>query len=215
MCFLEADIIKCSGSDQANRQTSSVGGLLRAFLTVAPGAPLQLLLIPALVALVAPRDIRYTLTISALIASYLILFMAGMDPRLNYSWRMLQQAFFRGVAFVVSLIIIALAAMRLFDVSYVSTVFDTAEGIVIALILFGAYVLLWWYDYWVNRLLAQELLKLLDRKNANDGKIPYAIAPDSVKTSVFKEGRVLQVHSAWADFVYFGDPDFIDASDWG
>ena len=182
---------------------ASVCGLIRAFFTVAPGAPLQLLLIPAFFALIVPRDLLLAVTIPVLAACYLILFLGGMDPRLNYTWCLLQKVFFRGAALIVSLVIIALAAMRLFDVTYVSTVFDTAQGITIALILACVYILLWWHDYWVNRLLAQELLKLLGGKNAGDGKIPYAIDPDSVKTSVLPNGRVLQVHGA-SRFIVIG-----------
>jgi hypothetical protein len=179
-------------------------GLLRAFLTVIPGAPFQLLLVPAFMALIAPRELLLVLTFATLIASYLVLFLAGMDPRLNYSWELMQKIFFRGAALIVSLIIIALAAMRLWDVSYVSTVFDTAEGLIIALILFGAYVLLWWYDYWVSRLLARELFGLLGANDPSAGKIPYAIEPDYVRTSVSSHERWLQVHGA-SRFLIIGD----------
>jgi hypothetical protein len=114
-----------------------------------------------------------------------------------------EDIFFRGGALLVSLMIIAIAAARLGGVSYVTTVFDTAEGVVIALMLFSSYVLLWWYDYWVNRLLAQELIKLINTDACCDAQIPYPIKADSQHTSVLQKGRVLQIHGA-SRFIVIG-----------
>ncbi|UCF89925.1 MAG: hypothetical protein JSW39_16670 [Desulfobacterales bacterium] len=182
------------------------GNFLRAFLTVIQGAPLQLLLLPAVVALLVPPDILVALTISAFALSYGVLLMGGFDARLNQMWGLLQSAFFRGGTRWVSLIVIGLAAARLLGLTYVTTVFDTAEGIVIALLLLSAYVLFWWYDYWINRLLAQELIKMLNAAAICDMQIPYPIEPDSVRTSVLPDGRVLQIHGA-SRFIVIGSSE--------
>jgi hypothetical protein len=179
------------------------GSFLRAFLTVIQGAPLQLLLLPAVVVLLAPPYMLIHLTIGTFLLSYGVLLMGGFDARLNQMWCLLQSAFFRGGTLLVSLIVIALAAARLFSVTYITTIFDTAEGIVIALLLLSAYVLFWWYDYWINRLLAQELIKLLNAAAVCDMQIPYPIDPDSVRTSVLPGGRVLQIHGA-SRFIVIG-----------
>lgn len=170
--------------------------LLQSFLTVFPGAPLQLLFPPAVVALLARPHMLKVQTLTALGISYFVLLMGGFDARLNQTWLLVQNIFFRGWALLLSLIVIALGAARFFGVTYVTTIFDTAEGVVITLLLFFAYVLFWWYDYWVNRLLAQELIQLLSPEEVQGAGIPYVIEPGSVKTSVHRDNRVLQVHGS-------------------
>ena len=83
---------------------------LRALLTVIHGAPLQLLLLPSVIALFARRDWLVELTVGALVYSYLVLSMGGLDVRLNQMWRLFRNVFFRGGTRIVSLIIIAVAA---------------------------------------------------------------------------------------------------------
>jgi hypothetical protein len=179
---------------------------LRAFFTVFQGAPLQLLLFPAIVILLSPPDILVPLSIVTLALSYGMLLMGGFNARLNQMWDLFKSAFFRGGTRWVSLIIIVLAATRLFGVSYVTTIFDTAQGAVIALLLLSALVLLKWYDYWTDRLLAQELIRMLNPEAGCDVKISYPIESDSVHTSVLKEGRVIQIHGA-SRFIVIGSSD--------
>jgi hypothetical protein len=64
-------------------------------------------------------------------------------------------------------------------------------------------VLLWWYDYWVNRLLAQELITLINADALCDAQIPYPIEADCQHTSVLQKGRVLQIHGA-SRFIVIG-----------
>lgn len=180
--------------------------LLQSFLTVFPGAPLQLLFPPAVVALLARPHMVKVQTLTALGISYFVLLMGGFDARLNQTWLLVQNIFFRGWALLLSLIVIALGAARFFGVTYVTTIFDTAEGVVITLLLFFAYVLFWWYDYWVNRLLAQELVQLLSPEEVRGAGIPYVIEPGSVTTSVHRDNRVLQVHGS-SRFIVIGSSD--------
>ena len=58
----------------------------------------------------------------------LILVLSAMDDRLDSSIRLLMRRFFRNAALGVTLITLALAAARLLNVTYVTTVFDTASG---------------------------------------------------------------------------------------
>jgi hypothetical protein len=67
-------------------------------------------------------------------------------------------------------------------------------------------VIFWWYDYWVNRLLAQELIKLLNAKAVCDAQIPYPIQAGCVHTHVLQSGRVLQIHGA-SRFIVIGSSD--------
>jgi hypothetical protein len=159
-------------------------------------APFQLLIFPAIAALFAPPDLLGTLLIAVLLSSYAILLLGGVDPRLEKIWRTLQYSFFRGGTRLVSLAVIALAVARWCRVDYVTTVFDTTEGGVLALVLLSAYVLFWWYDYWVNRVIAQELLRLLRPKADRSAHIPYPIKPGFARTSVPPDKRVLQIHGS-------------------
>ena len=182
------------------------GNLVQSFLTVIPGAPLQLLFPPAVVALLARPHMLKLQTLTALGISYFVLLMGGFDARLNQTWSLVQNIFFRGWALLVSLIVIALAVARLLGVTYVTTIFDTAEGLVITLLLFFTYVLLWWYDYWTNRLLAHELIQLLSEAETHNAQIPYEIEPGRKKTSVPADGRVLQIHGS-SRFMVIRPPD--------
>ncbi|HYP07433.1 MAG TPA: hypothetical protein VER03_14465 [Bryobacteraceae bacterium] len=189
-CLTRTELFASSGGV---RQVT-LWGALRAFVTVPIRAPLHLLLPAALCALVAPPDYLTFVAVSALLISFLALFLSGLNDRFNTMWKLLQSGFFRGGALFVSVLAIALAAARLAGVSYVKTVLDTAAGQTIALTVAAAYVLSWWYDYWVNRLLAQQLLNVIHPDAGNQPSIPYAIDPECVKTSVPAEGRVVQIH---------------------
>jgi hypothetical protein len=168
--------------------------LFTSFVTVIIGAPLQLLILPAILALFAPPHLLKHFVIAGFLASYFVLLMGGIDTRLDTMWRLLQSFLFRGGALLVSLTVIAIAAARFFDFTYVTTVFDTAEGLVITLMLLNVYVLFWWYDYWVNRLLAQELLRIIKPDEVSAAQIPYLIESSYKATSVPIDNRVLQIH---------------------
>lgn len=170
--------------------------ILLALLTVPLRAPLQLLLPPALVALFCPPLFLVPATVAAAAVSLIALFFSGLNDRLSTMWILLQSGFFRGFASLVSLAVIALAAARLNNVSYVKTVLDTAAGQTIAFLVIAAYLLTWWYDYWTSRLLAQQLLALLQPSTSAQPSIDYPILPAAQATSVPTAHRSIQIHGS-------------------
>jgi hypothetical protein len=156
--------------------------------------PLQLLLLPALAIVVVPWYwLNWSLGIG-LGMSFVALVIAGIDDRFSAMWNLLQGAFFRGGALIISLGIILLAALRVAGFSYVTTVLDTAAGQVVLFMLAGAYIFLWWFDYWIARLLAQQILLLIDPTATRSPYIDYHV--ERAATSVPKDGRLLQIHGA-------------------
>jgi len=124
--------------------------------------PLHLLLLPALLVVLVPRDYAQpTYAALFLTASWLILTFAGMYDRLNLLVRVVKQMFLIGGQGLVSIAIIVLAVLRLAGVAYVSTLLDTASATVVLFYISAAYSAFWLYEYWINRALAERLLPLL------------------------------------------------------
>jgi hypothetical protein len=112
----------------------------------------------------------------------LILVLSAMDDRLDNSIRLLMRRFFRNAALGVTLIILALAAARLLNVTYVTTVFDTASGVEILLYFLFAYAIAWWYDYWIERVIGQQLFFLIDPNAGGGCSAPYPYGGPQVTT---------------------------------
>lgn len=167
-------------------------------------APLMLLTLPAIATLVAPPAWVLPVALTAGAVSLCALVLAGVNDRFATMWALFQQALFNGGALLVSLVVVVLAALRLADVSYVTTIFDSAAWWTIATVFASAYVLSWWFDYWSQRLLTDRLLRLLDPDARGVAKIeyPYACVRKPPASSVPSTGRVLQVHGAGRYIVY-------------
>jgi len=155
---------------------------------------------PAIVALLAPHDwVRWGAG-SALLVSAFALFLGGLDPRFETMWRLLQTGFYRGGSLVVSLAIIVLGLLRIDNNDYVQTVFDTPERSPFVIVFLILYVTAWWYDYWVNRLLGEKVLALIDSNLRGRADIDYPFTPppppEKPKTRVPSDKRHLQVHGA-------------------
>lgn len=176
--------------------TVTLGTVLAALVIALFRAPLALLTLPAIVALLMPPFWLLWVTVPALLVCVIGLFVAGLNERFGIMWTLIQAVFFKGGALIVSLLIIVLAALRLMGVTYVTTVLDTAAWWAIGVALAGAYALSWWYDYWANRLLADQIIALIDPNARGLAVIPYPIDSKNVATSVPAEGRLLQIHGA-------------------
>ncbi|WP_395702870.1 hypothetical protein [Aquabacterium sp.] len=174
----------------------TLGTLLTALLTVPLRAPMALLTLPALTALVTPPAWMPLATAIVFALCLAGLFVAGLNERFGMMWALTQDALFTGGAFFVSLLVIVLAALRIAGVSYATTVLDTAAWWTLGVVLAGAYVLSWWYDYWTHRLLADQVLQLINPAAQGAAGIPYTILPSKVRTSVPAAGRRLQVHGS-------------------
>jgi hypothetical protein len=115
-------------------RTNTKGRVLLAAITAPLRGPLQLVWLPAVVALVSWPALN---TIGAAILSIAALVIAGNDDRFDAMWRLLQMGLFRGGALAVSLAVVAFAAARLAGVSHVTTILDSAAGAVILFLLAG------------------------------------------------------------------------------
>jgi hypothetical protein len=121
-----------------------------------------------------------------------ILVLTAMDDRLDNSIRLLMRRFFRNAALGVTLITLALAAARLLNVTYVTTVFDTASGGEILLYFLFAYAIAWWYDYWIERVIGQQLFLMIDPGAGGGCTTPYPYSGPQV-TSVPVVGRRIEL----------------------
>src|SRR5262249_52482497 len=149
--------------------------ILTALLTASFRAPIALLTPPAIAALLATPVWLVLATSITFAISWFAMFVAGLNERFGIMWSLIQEVFFKGGGMLVSIVVIVLAAARVAGVTYVTTVFDTATWWTIGLALAFSYVLSWWYDYWSNRLIAEEVLVMLCADARGRAQIPYTI----------------------------------------
>ena len=185
----------------------TIGTILTSLVMVAFRAPLALLTLPAIVALVSPTAFIWYSTIPMLAICFLGLFFAGLNERFGAMWSLTQGVFFKGCALLVSIVVIILGIGRLAGNTYVTPVFDTAAWYSLGITLASIYILSWWYDYWTSRLLADQIITLLDSTAAGSARIPYNIAVLPA-TAVPAGGRYLQIHGAGRFLAYHDHPYF-------
>jgi predicted acylesterase/phospholipase RssA len=179
---------------QSRGRYAAVGGaLVWQVVTGLFGSALLMLLPAAIAVLVAPPGYTFVAGATVLGGLALLVVFTALNERLYAMLRILTARFFRNAALGVSLLLIALGAARMAGVTYVTTVFDGATGLEIVLYLGFAYAITWWYDYWMERLVGQELLGLLQSEASADCQIPYPYAGPEV-TQVPADQRTLALH---------------------
>ena len=174
----------------------TVGTILSSSVTILLRSPLALLTVPAIVALVSPTAYVWQLALLALAICFLGLIFAAVNERFGAMWTLLQAAFFRGGALLVSLVVIALGIARLLGSTYVTPIFDTAAWHTLGITFASVYILSWWYDYWSNRLLVDRIMAMLNPSAAGMARIPYNICRCHAATHVPEDSRFLQVHGS-------------------
>jgi hypothetical protein len=122
---------------------------------------LQFVLIPALIALVAPSDWLLTLCAAGLLVSIGLSTWGNLSPRWRQMELHVERWFLSGAAFFVSVFVIVVAACRIAGVSYVTTLLDGAPFGTIFSGTVMCYVLSWLAEYWLNRAAGAELLGVL------------------------------------------------------
>ena len=161
-------------------------------VTTTPG---RLLLPASMAALFLWRQWVIPAFIALLIVNAILLASASLDARFSASWNLLHRVFFGGWAAVVSSVVIVVGICRVFDVQYVSTIFDGARSYTISGYLAVAYALAWWHDYWTSTVATFRFLDLLGgRGGADDAQIDYQYRGGDDRTSVPPDGRVIQMH---------------------
>lgn len=192
------DYLKCTElfASRGAKAPPSIGRVVTGFIAVVSRAPLALLVLPAIATLLVPPVWIPAVPIAAGLLCVVALGTAALNERFAIMWLLFQQVLFNGGAFVVSLLVVILAALRLWEVTYVTTLFDSAAWWTIAVLIATAYVLSWWFDYWLERMLTDELLRLLDPHARGVASVSYEITSDAARTTVPASNRLLQVHGA-------------------
>ncbi len=137
--------------------------------------PLHFLLPPALLALVARPSWLVTLVLAGSLFSTLMLAWGCIANRWQQMVVFVERWFLRGTALPVSIFVIVIATLRVARIDYVTTIIDAAPfGLLFGIVMMG-YGLSWLIEYWLNRALSIELLKLLGSTNDKPG-MAYGIA---------------------------------------
>ncbi len=167
--------------------------------------PLQLLWPVAIAILIAPPAYVSYAAWTMLAVMGFIELLAVNDERLDSSLHLLMNRFTRNAALGVTLISLALAAARLLQNTYVTTIFDAASGIEILLYFFFAYAITWWYDYWTERMIGQQLFLLVDPGAGGECSTQYHYTGPTV-TTVPVANRRIELHGLGRFLAYCPNP---------
>jgi hypothetical protein len=102
---------------------------------------------------------------AALLVSLMIFTTSTYDPEKNTLVSIFQRICLSGGSLFMTLVIIVMAVLRLFNVSYVTTVLDAGSKGTIFSYIISTYFLFWFYDFWVN----QAILDLVIKENKFSG----------------------------------------------
>lgn len=160
------------------RDLPDVGGirLLSAFVNGITTHLLHFLLLPAFVVFISPANLVWPLLWPFLFVSGVLLVYGSLSSRWAQMLVHVQRWFLVGTPLVLSILVILLAALRLKDVQYVSTVLDATPMGVLFVIVVMIYVAFWLFEFWINRWAAEQLLGLLgDDASLREGfvRCPY------------------------------------------
>ncbi len=135
--------------------------VVRSFLMVPFSSLLMLAIVPAIFVLVSHPDRVRFWAVTSLVLWWAFLAFGHYQERLKASHTIVRQMFLVGGATVVSLIVILFALTRLLGVSYVTTVLDQTTRWTVAASIAILYLVIWLYDYWLQRARAEVLLGFL------------------------------------------------------
>lgn len=160
--------------------------------------PLHLLMLPAVVILFIPYYFPLGWYAAGLgIVSWLLISFISLHQRFNSILPVLTRTFFYGGSLVVSLAVMVLSAGRVLEVSYIKTVVEFSSWGTLLSILVCAYVFFWFIEYWINRLLGEELITLIRGPQDPPGRASYDLHPSAAPKKnplVAPTGREVQLH---------------------
>ncbi len=169
--------------------------LLSALINGVSENPLHFLLLPAFVAFMSPTDWLWWIVPLFTLVSLILIMYGTLSSRWEQMLVYVQRWFLVGTPLVMSMAVILLAALRLLDVTYVSTVLDATPVGVLFIFIVMMYVAFWFFEYWVNRWVGEKLLEILgSREHAGQGFVPcgYSLGDPAPWASV--AGRVIALH---------------------
>lgn len=159
---------------------------------------LHFLLLPAFVAFIVPSTLLIEFVIGFAVISFILLMYATLSKRWEQMLINIDRWFLVGTPLVVSLFVIAMGIARLANIQYVTTVLDATPTGVLFISIVMLYVAVWFFEYWINRWLGDELLGVLcGRDEARRGwlELRFQSDPSGEGTWAEDNGRHLALHS--------------------
>jgi len=167
--------------------------LFLSFVTTPVRHPIGLLLPTAVVVLSVPQSRMTWSGLTAMAVAWVIVSVASADARLGAITVLGRHLFYSNGKVLLTLGLVALAACRYDEISYVATVINAAPGRTLFGYIAFLYVLLWFYELWTARTLTERLLPLFSNSPSPQCWVGYdLLSPPATKT--LPSGRVLQVH---------------------
>lgn len=156
---------------------------------------LHFLLLPAFVAFVAPANYLHVLVGCFAVVSLVLLTYGSLSSRWAQMMVYIERWFLVGTPLVLSFAVIVIAGLRIAGVQYVSTVIDATPIGVLFIIVIMMYVAVWFFEYWLNRWVASELLSVLGGREAADaGWMRCDYTPEKNTSWAKPNYRYLAVH---------------------
>jgi hypothetical protein len=174
----------------------TIGTLLLSFINMPLRYPLHLLFVPAVVVLILPYALREYIKVIALIillTTWISLSLASIVSKLDAIIIQIRRFLFKGGQLIVSLVVIIFAMGTLLEIGYILTVVEGAKW-TLGRYFITAYFCFWFYEYWINRILSEELIGFFRTAYDPIGQAHYPIDPGAVSSEVKASKRVLQIH---------------------
>jgi hypothetical protein len=158
--------------------------------------PFQLLLLPSLIALIVPSHWLVAATALTLLLAWFLLTIGNLSPRWQEMVLSIRRWFLVGTPLAVSTTVIIVAASRLAQVQYVTTILDAAPSGIVFVWIVMAYAALWWFEYAVNGEVATELLRILGTaEDVTNECVPFELNP-AIKARIESTHRFVVPHGA-------------------
>ncbi len=162
---------------------------------------LMLLFPAALIILLMPYYLRDALKMIGgitLLITFIFIAFSKIHDRLGHLISLYRGMFFHGVQVIVSILVIILGITRLIDIGYVSYIVEASPLTLLTYILV-TYLLLWLFEYWINRIFDEELLSLFDSNKRACGRVDFKYDNEDeyregVRVSVRADNRRIQLH---------------------
>ena len=162
------------------------------------GHLLHFMLLPAFVAFIAPSTILLPLVFGFAIVSAGLLMYATLSTRWAQMLTHIDRWFLVGTPLVVSSFVILIGIARLANFQYVTTVLDATPTGVLFIIMIMLYVAAWFFEFWINHWIGDELLGVLgDRNQSRRGFLPAPFKPDPQRGAPWAQttARYVALHS--------------------
>ena len=169
--------------------------LLSALINGVSANPPHFALLPAFVAFMSPSDWLWWLVPLFTLVSLVLIMYGSLSSRWEQMLVYVQRWFLVGTPLVMSIAVILIGALRLLDVQYVSTVLDATPVGVLFIFIVMMYVAFWFFEFWINRWVGEELLEVLgaDRR-ACRGFVAVGFKPGDPAPWASPAGRVIALH---------------------